>query len=668
MAGISFGQEIVINSTAIEEIVSSDMPVVPDPLPADPEAAIPILNGVLIGDVNPDLAHLSDAIYRTMTAQKDWGSYISKIRDLDEAETAGNEYARVMNESFVAERLRDGRARTRDLNKLKADIDVRLHALRLQANRAAAGAFVAAAPAAVAPRHYAPSAPRRFDGKHKEFLQFTQMFENTIGASALSNVEKLSRLLGLLDGEPKRLLAGLLVTDANYPVAQATLARRYGDTERTARELKAELNSLAPARSTHEVREIQIKSESLIQQLSSLGHPPASEETMWMLESKLPRRCLEKLMDEKKAVTARAAPNNVWDLTQFRSSLEEIVKVEENIGGIIYAPSSGPSHQSSRAAPAAKTGRRTFNAVSVKIDAKSGGKSSTYRPKSDSNGMKGAKMLSKAGAKVAEAKPVSGCTFCYGNHKAYLCPLSNVERKNKILASKCCLKCLRPGHWASNCNAEPCRRCSRSHHTYLCDKNNVQNSNKIPLPLKEHKFGAKPVPFAKATNNVTISCDADKSEPALKSVTGMATRPRAKALMMCVTASVFNPITFLSAEVPIFIDSGSSESYITKKLAKFLGIKVGPSQLIEVSRFGDDKGDLGPMNLLTESARFCIRGLEGDTFTVDSLTVDRIIGALTQVPEVDESVYTDRKIELPTASRPPQVMLGSIFCAIEIAL
>ena len=49
-----------------------------------------------------------------------------------------------------------------------------------------------------------------------------------------------------------------------------------------------------------------------MQQLDSLGHPPASEATIWTLENKLPKRCLEKLWKERKNVEARAGPGNVW--------------------------------------------------------------------------------------------------------------------------------------------------------------------------------------------------------------------------------------------------------------------------------------------------------------------------------------------------------------------
>ena len=348
---------------------------------------------------------------------------------------------------------------------------------------AAAAAVVAPPAPAPVPRQYPPSAPRRFDGKHKEYLQFQQMFQNTIGASGLSNVEKLSRLLGLLDGEPRRLLAGLLITDGNYAIALDTLQRRYGDSGRTARELKSELSSLISARSTAEVREFQITVESLVQQLESLGHPPASEETIWNLEERLPRRCLDKLMDEQKRVEARLAPDNVWDLSKFCSSLEEIVKQEEKIGGIMYSPQSTSQHPGGRSGGRdAKKGKKSLNAAGVKVGEK------VANPKKISDfgknklnelteGMNAAKVLARNGARAPNEDK---CLFCQGKHKAYLCPLSIDERRNKVSEAKGCWKCLRPGHWASNCNAEPCRRCSQGHHTYLCKNDGKKNPNNFP--------------------------------------------------------------------------------------------------------------------------------------------------------------------------------------------
>lgn len=67
---------------------------------------------------------------------------------------------------------------------------------------------------AVVTRQHAPIPPRRFDGVHKEYKQFLEIFDATIGNTTMEDVEKLARLLTLLDGEPKKLLSGLLVTGA----------------------------------------------------------------------------------------------------------------------------------------------------------------------------------------------------------------------------------------------------------------------------------------------------------------------------------------------------------------------------------------------------------------------------------------------------------------------
>ena len=290
-------------------------------------------------------------------------------------------------------------------------------------------------------------------------MQFAQMFQNTIGSSALSDVEKLSRLLGLLDGEPKKLLAGLLVTDANYRVARNTLERRYGDSERTARELKIELDSLPSPRATTEVWDFQVRVESLVQQLDSLGHPPASEATIWTLENKLPRRCLEKLWEERKNVEARAGPGNVWNLAEFRTALEGIVIMEERIGGVMAPSHSGASQPVGPSRGRAKPARRIANTVITRPSGKPVNKVldiGKNQPKDVTEGMNGAKKLAKAGAKSPKANPGSGCLFCGGSHQVYLCPLSVKERRVKVGEAKCCFKCLRPGHWANNCSAEPC--------------------------------------------------------------------------------------------------------------------------------------------------------------------------------------------------------------------
>ena len=207
--------------TALEELrelVAGADPVIPNNLPgdggnpADPLAAITILTGLLHSTVDPDLTQISEAMETIKCNKRAWGNYVNKIRDDDEHHRAEAAYNLFQNQNQVEPLLRTGRARYRTLNVLKADINVRLGALQLQV-AAVPPALVAGLVAVVTLQH-APIPPRRFDGVHKEYKQFLEIFDATIGNTTMEDVEKLARLLTLLDGEPKKLLSGLLVTGA----------------------------------------------------------------------------------------------------------------------------------------------------------------------------------------------------------------------------------------------------------------------------------------------------------------------------------------------------------------------------------------------------------------------------------------------------------------------
>ena len=79
--------------------------------------------------------------------------------------------------------------------------------------------------------------------------------------------------------------------------------------------------------------------------------------------------------------------------------------------------------------------------------------------------------------------------------------------------------------------------------------------------------------------------------------TSAATRCQTKTSMMCVLARAFNVNTLESVEVTVFIDTGSSVSYISSRLARLLNLLEGQEETICVSRFGE-KGK-GPLELAT---------------------------------------------------------------------
>ena len=361
--------ELLAALETIEELVLTADPVIPATLPgsvgvpADPPAAIAILNGILMGVVEPELATLAEATAQYNVAERAFATVVSKTKDPTEAEAGEADFVEFMTTHHAHSVTRSGRARVRHLNALRAEIHVRLSALRIQAAAVAAAVVPGAAAPAPPIRQFPPTAPRRFGGNSKEYNQFIQIYNATYGHSTLAEVEKLSRLMSLLDGEPRRMLEGLQIIDANFPIALRLLEKRYGDNERVARELRGELYALPYVRSTKEIREFQIKTDTLVQQLANVGHPPASEETIMSLEAKLPYRCLEKLLEQRKVVEARVVGGNVWNLDEFRTALETIVSDEEKVRDIAHPTFFGRSEN--RQDRTSKVARKATNYLTI---------------------------------------------------------------------------------------------------------------------------------------------------------------------------------------------------------------------------------------------------------------------------------------------------------------
>ena len=433
-----FEHELANALNGISELTDLTAPRIPDNLPVtngvddDPQAAISILLGLLNGTVEPDLQTLTAEKRAAEEQKKSWATFIGKIRDQEEQDEADKAFADFIKDNNVTDMLRDARARIKHFNLLKASIKVHLDSNHLQLNAAAP----APAPAPPAARHLPPLNPRRFDGTAKDFKQFKEIFEATIGNSTLASVEKLGRLLGLLEKEPRELLIGLPITDANYNVAWRMLNRKYGDEERAARELRIELNGLSAARSPAEVRHLQIRAESIIQQLESLAQAPATAETIMMLEGKLPRRVLEKMLEARKKVEARVVPaRNVWDLREFRVALETIVQDEEKISEVSAVDGARSSARESSTRKTTKKGvGRRVNLSAVKSDDSQNAttirneRAQNLSSKENSNtryGISQAKNLARSGAR--KALPLK-CLFCEASHRLPLCPLDPKQR------------------------------------------------------------------------------------------------------------------------------------------------------------------------------------------------------------------------------------------------
>ena len=147
------------------------------------------------------------------------------------------------------------------------------------------------------------------------------------------------------------------------------------------------------------------------------------------------------------------------------------------------------------------------------------------------------------------------CVFCEQQHDPAECQdaakLTVEERRQRLLASGCCFLCLRPRHIASTCESQKtCTVCHRKHHELLCFEN-------------EPKTSKKPAQVVAARSQVR-----NKTGVALQTARVEAVGPAGKEC------------------VKMLLDSGSNQSFITKRLATKLGCKSTGEQDTQIVTFG----------------------------------------------------------------------------------
>ena len=150
------------------------------------------------------------------------------------------------------------------------------------------------------------------------------------------------------------------------------------------------------------------------------GNAIESEEILYFLYKRMPTVYVDRLVTKQQSAGVR-------DLTAFRKAMVEIIAHDEKVNQIAGHRVDYDSRRNTQ-----QHSHRSFNCSAL-------------------------------------AKKSSSCLFCkQSSHKSIQCKLSPRDRTAKMLKDKRCTKCLRQGHWARNCEAEPCRICKGPHHTFLC--------------------------------------------------------------------------------------------------------------------------------------------------------------------------------------------------------
>lgn len=182
------------------------------------------------------------------------------------------------------------------------------------------------------------------------------------------------------------------------------------------------------------------------------------------------------------------------------------------------------------------------------------------KQRSSNNGEKISAPSSASALQVNARASQAKCAFCEEHHNTVDCrqvsKLSAEERRRRLLASGCCFLCLQPRHIASTCDSKKtCSSCKRRHHELLC-------------------LDSQPKVSSTAQFSNTAQILAARSQ--VKNKTGVALQ----------TAYVVASGPAGSERAKMLLDSGSNQSFITRRLATTLGCKQTGEQDTNILSFG----------------------------------------------------------------------------------
>ncbi|KAI1715518.1 hypothetical protein DdX_07836 [Ditylenchus destructor] len=168
--------------------------------------------------------------------------------------------------------------------------------------------------------------PPVFSGKSEQWLAFWEIFEASVHNKGISNVEKMSYLITLLEGEAKRAVSGYQICNANYLVVVELLKNRFGNKEAIAESLQAELIALPKAaENTHSLRNFSEAVERICRQMKAMSLSDDHPVIATAIKTKLPYNIIMKLIEKERASGIK------WTATQIRQGLQEIIAVREEV-------------------------------------------------------------------------------------------------------------------------------------------------------------------------------------------------------------------------------------------------------------------------------------------------------------------------------------------------
>ena len=266
---------------------------------------------------------------------------------------------------------------------------------------------------------------KKFNGDPLNWKTFYDTFIHTIDKRTdLANIEKMSYLMSLMEGEAELTLKGFALTDNNYKEALETLNRRFGDEQIIITSHMNKLLALPAAESLDDTKSIRSVYDTVEAQIRSLTAFGLDIENYGAF---LVPVIMSKIPNEIKLIITRSMEK--WDAKAILQILHKEISAREKID-----LTSSVENESKLDLP---TGHNLF-----------------------------------AGGKTDRNK-LPSCAFCNGKHKSQQCRTVKTvaQRKERIRKNGMCFLCLKKGHTVRDCRERfKCFKCNGKHHSAICVK------------------------------------------------------------------------------------------------------------------------------------------------------------------------------------------------------
>uniref|UniRef100_A0ABD2X9A7 Integrase catalytic domain-containing protein n=1 Tax=Trichogramma kaykai TaxID=54128 RepID=A0ABD2X9A7_9HYME len=375
---------------------------------------------------------------------------------------------------------------------------------------------------------------KKFSGDLKEWLPFWSMFKKIHDDTSLTSEEKFHYLIqSMVEGtRAYDLVVSYPPTSENYPKVIASLKNRFGRQDLLVEVYVRELLSLVLNKTSGKLTCVYDKLETHLRALESLGVTTAMCAAMLypLVESALPDEIL--LVWQRKGAISENAEGRLESLMKF---LEEEVNNEQRMS-------------------LAKTG------FSTKTEGAAAERKSKNSSSASTTGVATTAALHAGSSHAETVKTV--CIFCKEAHESDKCEkakrMTLEQRQSIVKESKACFSCLKLNHAAKWCKSKiKCSWCGRKHTLLMCKSVQQQDG-------KSQSSDVKIIENLSSMCNNT-SCGTNVYLQTLRAVLK---GPKGERV------------------VRVFLDGGSHQSYVLKKVAHDMKLKKVGEQTVTHTLFG----------------------------------------------------------------------------------